>query len=153
MKTNALVTADIDGNLMPGSVVIVRDAHDVWLAFAPVPADVGGDTDWWVRIDTALRGVGWSTVGVGHIPGPGIAEFVAAEATDVVWRRQKTVMYRLKPGDRILRRGDIETVTHVGDCVDENEGRTFICTNRDPSGGAFYSSDLVTVIVPAGEVR
>lgn len=147
VKPNALVTTDIDAHLMPGSVAIVRDADGIWLAFAAIPAEVNGDTDTWVRIDTALRQVGWSTVGVGHIPGPGIAEFTAVEATDTVWRRRTTVNYRLKPGDRILRHNGIETVTHIGDCVDEDEGRTFICTDRDPSGGAFYSSGQVTVLV------
>lgn len=151
-KPNALVTTDIDARLMPGSVVIVRAADGIWLAFAAVPAAVDGNTDMWVRIDTALRQVGWSTVGVDYIAGPGIAEFTAVEATNTVWRRRTKCNYQLKPGDRILRHGDIETVTHVGDSLDEGEGRTFICTDRDPSGGAHYPGDQVTVLVPAGNV-
>jgi hypothetical protein len=151
-KPNAMVTTDIDAHLMPGSVAIVRDADGVWLAFAAVPAEVNGDTDMWVRIDTALRQVGWSTVGVDYIAGPGIAEFTAEPATDVVWRRRTRCNYQLKPGDRILRHSGIETVTHVGDSLDEGEGRTYICTDLDPSGGAHYPGDQVTVLVPAGNV-
>jgi hypothetical protein len=151
-RPNALVTTDIDARLMPGSVVIVRAADGIWLAFAAVPADVNGDTDTWVRIDTALREVGWSTVGVDYIAGPGVAEFTAEPATNTVWRRRTTVNYRLKPGDRILRHGDIETVTHVGDSLDGGEGRTYICTDLDPSGGAHYPGDQITVLVPAGNV-
>jgi hypothetical protein len=152
-KPNTIVTTDIDARLMPGSVVIVRDTDGCDLAFNAVPAEVNGDTDGWVRIDAALREVGWSTVGANLTAGPGIAEFTAVEATDVIWRRRTARNFELKPGDRILRHGDVETVTYVGDSVDEGEGRTFICTDRDPSGGAHYPGDRVTVLVPASEPR
>lgn len=151
-KPNALVTTDIDGRLMPGSVAIVRDTDGIEVAFNEVPAEVDGDTDWWVRIDAALRQVGWSTVGVGHIPGPGVAEFTAVEATDVVWRRRTKCKYQLEPGDRILRGDGIETVTHVGECIDDHDAMTWVSTDVDPGGRTYYSSDLVTVLV-AGEVR
>jgi hypothetical protein len=145
-KPNAIVTTDIDGHLIPGSVAIVRDADGIEIAFDEVPTEVNGDTDFWVRIDTALREVGWSTVGANYLAGPGIAEFTAEPATDVVWRRRTIRYYELKAGDRVLRR-DVETVTHVGHGVDEFDARTFVCTDLDPSGRAYYSSDQVTVLV------
>lgn len=145
-KPNVLVTTDIDAHLMPGSVAIVRAADGIWLAFVVVPAEVNGDTDTWVRIDTALRQAGWSTVGANYIAGPGIAEFTAVEATNTVWRRHVRHNFELNPGDRILRHGDVETVNHVGDCIAEHEARTFICTDLDPGGAAYYPGDQVTVL-------
>lgn len=148
---NALVTTDINAHLMTGSVVIVRDTDGCDLAFNAVPAEVNGDTDFWVRIDTALREVGWSTVGAGYTAGPGIADFTAVEATDIVWRRRTIRNHQLKPGDRALRH-DVHTVTSVSDCSDDLDARTWVCTDLDPAGGAYYAFDQVTVLVPAGEV-
>lgn len=150
-KPNALVTTDINARLMPGSVVIVRDTDGCDIAFNAVPAEVNGDTDFWVRIDTALRQVGWSTVGAGYTPGPGIAGFTAVEATDVVLRRRRITNYELKPGDLLLRH-DVETVTWVSHGVDEFDARTWVSTDLDPDGRAYYSSDRVTVLVPVGNV-